>query len=275
MKRRSLILIAGWAHTEHALHPAASALHAAAYDVRLKSSLRLLGRTEKATRQDSGPKPCRLSQGEDLARRAACKENSGLSCYAKGLKQILEKRDDPSVVIGWSAGGIVALEVARENPELIEWLVLVGATPKFCAGDGYPWGVAARNVRAMILEIKKYPKAVLNRFFQDVSWPTVESESCRNNKVIAAHDVGIEHLVHGLHYLHKIDLRNSLKTLEIPILIIHGREDRIVPWQAGAWLNHSLPNSRIIIHEGVGHDIPERRPGLLASEIREFLEDRC
>lgn len=275
MKRRSLILIAGWAHTEHALHPAASALHAAAYDVRLKSSLRLLGRTEKATRQDSGPKPCRLSQGEDLARRAACKENSGLSCYAKGLKQILEKRDDPSVVIGWSAGGIVALEVARENPELIEWLVLVGATPKFCAGDGYPWGVATGNVRAMILEIKKYPKAVLNRFFQDVSWPTVESESCRNKKVIAAHDVGIEHLVHGLHYLHKIDLRNSLKTLEIPILIIHGREDRIVPWQAGAWLNHSLPNSRIIIHEGVGHDIPERRPGLLASEIREFLEDRC
>lgn len=253
MKRRSLILIAGWAHTEHALHPVASALHAAAYDVRLKSSLRLLGRTEKTTLQDSDPKPCRLSS------------------YAKGLKQILEKREDPSVVIGWSAGGVVALEVARENPELIEALVLVGATPKFCAGDGYPWGVAARNVRAMILEIKKYPKAVLNRFFQDVSWPTVESESCRNKKVIAAHDVGIEHLVHGLHYLQKIDLRDRLNALEIPILIIHGREDRIVPWQAGAWLNHALPDSRIIIHEGVGHDISERRPGLLASEIREFL----
>ena len=275
MKRRSLILIAGWAHTEHALHPVASALHAAAYDVRLKSSLRLLGRTEKATRQDFEQKPCRLSQREDFARRAACKENSGLSCYAKGLKQILEKRDDPSVVIGWSAGGIVALEVACENPELIEGLVLIGATPKFCSGDGYPWGVAARNVRAMILEIRKGPRATLDRFFQDVSWPAVESESCRNKKVIAACDIGIEHLVYGLHYLHKIDLRNRLKTLEIPILIIHGREDRIVPWQAGAWLNHSLPNSRIIIHEGVGHDIPERRPGVLASEIGEFLEDQC
>jgi pimeloyl-ACP methyl ester carboxylesterase len=275
VKRRSLIFIAGWAHTEHALHPVASALNAAAYDVRLKSIWRLSGQTEKATGQGNGPKQCRFSQGEDLAQRAACKENSGLSCHAKGLKQILEKRDDPSVVMGWSAGGIVALEVACEHPGLIEALVLAGATPKFCSGDGYPWGVAARNVRAMILEIKKHPKAVLNRFFQDVSWPAVESESCRKKKAIEACDIGIEHLVHGLHYLHKIDLRNRLKTLEIPILIIHGREDRIVPWQAGAWLNRSLPNSRIIIHEGVGHDIPGRRPGVLASEIGEFLEDRC
>lgn len=275
MKRRSLILIAGWAHTEPALHPVASALHAAAYDVRLKSTWRLLGQTEKATRQGYGPKQCRFSQSEDLAQRAACKENSGLSCHAKGLKQILEKRDDPSVVIGWSAGGIVALEVACENPELIEGLVLIGATPKFCSGDGYPWGVATRNVRAMILEIRKAPRAILDRFFQDVSWPVVESESCRNKKINAACDVGIEHLVHGLHYLQRIDLKDRLKALEIPILIIHGRKDRIVPWQAGKWLNRSLTKSRIIIHEGVGHDIPGQRPVVLASEIREFLEDRC
>jgi pimeloyl-ACP methyl ester carboxylesterase len=127
----------------------------------------------------------------------------------------------------------------------------------------------------MILEIKRDPRAVLDRFFQDVSWPTVESESCRNEKVIAACHIGIKRLVQGLEYLRRTDLRSQLKKLEIPILIIHGREDRIVPWQAGAWLNDSLPNSRIIIHEGVGHDIPERRPVVLASQIREFLEDHC
>ncbi len=261
MKRRSLILIAGWGHTGQALHPVASELYEN-YDVWVGSSYEI------------GTRFCTTR----LPRSKAARRNLCMSSRAKGLQTAMggpEEKDNPSVVIGWSAGGIVALEVACENPELLEGLVLIGATPKFCSGDGYPWGVAARNVRAMILEIKRDPKAVLDRFFQDVSWPTVESESCRNEKVIAACHIGIEHLVQGLEYLRKTDLRSKLKKLEIPILIIHGREDRIVPWQAGAWLNHSLPNSRIIIHEGVGHDIAERRPVVIASQIREFLEDHC
>ena len=275
MKKRPLVLIAGWAHTEHPLHRVASALHAAAYDVKVKSISQLLDQMEKATRQARSPNACHPAHGQDPARRGACEENSDLSCYANALKQILEKQDSPCVVIGWSAGGIAGLEVACKNPNLLDGLVLIGTTPKFCAEEGYPWGVHSRNVRAMILEIKRDARAVLNRFLQDVSWPAVESESYRNEKASAACHIGIEHLVHGLEYLRKMDLRNRLKALETPILIIHGREDRIVPWQAGAWLNRSLPNSRIIVHEGVGHDIPERRPVIIASQIREFLENRC
>jgi len=256
VKKRSLVLIAGWAHTEHALHSIASALHAAAYDLKARSTWRLL-------------------REKDFVRRAACKENSGLSGYAKGLKQILAKQDIPSIVIGWSAGGMVALEVACENPELLERLVLIGATARLCADDGYPCGVAARNVRAMILDIKKDIRGILDRFFQDVSWPAVEAEPFRNEKVKEACDMGIEPLVHGLRYLQKTDLRDRLKGVDIPTLIIHGRDDRIVPWQAGAWLNDSLPDSRITIYEGVGHDIAERQSAVLASEIREFLENRC
>lgn len=259
MKKCSLILIAGWAHTERALVPIASAFQAAAYDIKVESTLALLNRFGKAPWQGSGQ--------EDSVR----KENP-LSFYAKGLKKILEEKDAPCVVVGWSAGGMVALEVAGEHPELLERLVLIGATAKLCADNGYSCGVAARNVRGMMLDIRKNPRAVLDRFFQDVSWPVVESEWFRNKKVKEAHNMGIEPLVHGLRYLQKTDLRNKLKRVEIPTLIIHGREDRIVPWRAAEWLNDSLPDSRIIIHEGVGHDIGGRQSVFLASEIIEFLE---
>ena len=83
--------------------------------------------------------------------------------------------------------------------------------------------------------------------------------------------MGIDPLVHGLRYLQKTDLRNRLKRVKIPTLIIHGREDRIVPWRAAEWLNDSLPDSRIIIHEGVGHDLGGRQSAILAPEIIEFL----
>ena len=261
MKRPPLIFIAGWGNTAQALHRVASEFDES-YDVRVSSSHEIASRSD-TTHQ---------------SRSRAVKKTSHISSYAEGLQSALyglERKDNPSIVVGWSAGGVVALEVACENPELIERLVLIGATPKFGTGDGYPRGIAARNVHAMVLQIRKDPKAVLYRFFQDVSWPVVESESYLNEKVTAAYHIGIEHLVHGLEYLRTMDLRDKLKAVKIPTLIIHGREDRIVPWQAGAWLNHSLPNSSIIIHEGVGHDIPERRPVVLASEMREFLENRC
>ena len=153
--------------------------------------------------------------------------------------------------------------------------MVIGATPRFCSEEEYPWGVATRNVRAMIMEIRKNSRLVLDHFFEDVTWPAVESESCRNKKVNAACNIGIEHLVHGLEYLRKVDLRDRLKGIEIPILIIHGREDRVVPWQAGAWMNRLLPDSRIIIHEGVGHDVPGQQPVVVSCQIQTFLEDRC
>jgi pimeloyl-ACP methyl ester carboxylesterase len=262
VKRRSLILIAGWGHAALALEPVASAL-CETCEVRVTSSHEIASRVN-ATRPGR-PKPAKKEPGIS-------------SSYAQGLRSAIggpDEKENLPVVIGWSAGGIVALEVACESPELLEGIVLIGATPRFCADEGYPWGMAARNVRAMIMEMKKNPRAVLDRFFQDVSWPAVEPESCRNEKIGAAHDMGIKHLVHGLKYLQKIDLRDRLKGVRIPALVIHGRDDRIVPWQAGAWLDHSLPDSRLIVHEGVGHDIPGQQPVALASEIREFLEARC
>ena len=261
LKKPTLVLIAGWGHTGQALEPVAS-LFRMAYDARVTSISEIASR-------------CNTT---GLRRSDASKKNVFTSSYTNGFRSAAggpEEEDSPCVVIGWSAGGILALEVACENPASLKGLVLIGATAKFCAGEGHPWGVAARNVRAMTMEIRKDSRAVLDRFFRDVSWPAVESESYRNEKVSAASHMGIQNLVDGLEYLRKMDLRDRVKTLEIPILIIHGREDRIVPWQAGAWLNRSLPNSRLIIHEGIGHDIAVRHAVVLASQIGEFLEDRC
>ena len=261
MKKPALILIAGWGYTAQAMEPVASVLRQG-YEARVTST------HEIASRLDAAP----------LRRSKSVRRIFSMSSYAKGLFSVvsgLEEKASPCVVVGWSAGGIVGLEMTCENPGSLKGLVVIGATPKFCREEEYPWGVATRNVRAMIMEIRKDSRVVLDRFFQDVTWPAVESESCRNEKINAARNMGIEHLVHGLEYLLKMDLRERLKEVEIPILIIHGREDRIVPWQAGACLNRLLPNSRIIIHEGVGHDIPGRQTDIVAFQIRTFLEDRC
>lgn len=52
------------------------------------------------------------------------------------------------------------------------------------------------------------------------------------------------------------DIRAKSRTIKAPTLIIHGRDDRLVPLAAGQDVHASIPGSRMEIIDGMGHDIP-------------------
>jgi pimeloyl-ACP methyl ester carboxylesterase len=47
-----------------------------------------------------------------------------------------------------------------------------------------------------------------------------------------------------------------LKTIDVPTLVIHGADDPLVPVEAGKDTAANIPNARIEIIEGMGHNIP-------------------
>jgi pimeloyl-[acyl-carrier protein] methyl ester esterase len=47
-----------------------------------------------------------------------------------------------TMLLGWSLGAMVALELARTQAARVSALVLVGATPRFVAAAHWPYGVA-------------------------------------------------------------------------------------------------------------------------------------
>ncbi len=47
-----------------------------------------------------------------------------------------------------------------------------------------------------------------------------------------------------------------LKTVETPTLVVHGREDRLVPMEGGVDTAKSIPGARLELIEGMGHDLP-------------------
>jgi len=59
-----------------------------------------------------------------------------------------------------------------------------------------------------------------------------------------------------------------LQTIRTPTLVIHGREDPLVPVEGGIDTARHVENSRLEIIEGMGHDIPPplvaRITGLIA-----------
>lgn len=52
------------------------------------------------------------------------------------------------------------------------------------------------------------------------------------------------------------DRRAQLKRLAVPTLVIHGANDPLVPVDAGRETARSIPGARLMVIEGMGHDLP-------------------
>ena len=50
----------------------------------------------------------------------------------------------------------------------------------------------------------------------------------------------------------------ALRTITTPTLVIHGREDPLVPVEAGIDTARNIANSKLSIIDGMGHDLPEQ-----------------
>ena len=250
----SLVFISGWAFPPEAVEPFLAGLRDA-FDLRLVPAESFL-------------------EGALLTSPAA----------ARAFLEDLPLPAGRTFLAGWSLGGMIAMEMAAAAGPRISGLVLAGTTPRFCAGADFPAGAGERQLRSMMLGLKRDPRKVLERFDLDCAHPhaplpwrsagpaTSESGSAATESGFGATEPGsatveavpsrggVEALLGGLRYLHAMDLRPVLARLRMPCCILHGRQDRIVSWRAGEWLHRNLPGSRLRILEGVGHDFPLRCP---------------
>ena len=195
----------------------------------------------------------------------------GLSRYAVALRDLLANFGGCAGVIGWSMGGIVALEMARKYPDLIQRLVIISGTARFSAGNDEPPGVSASVLRAMALGLRRTPDKVLAAYYDQVHAPQDVSatETAVHSQDIALLDR--DELRQGLDYLQQTDVRKGLNQLAVPTLVVHGREDCIVPWQAGEWLSRALAVSHWRCYEGLGHALPIQAAARLAADISAFM----
>jgi pimeloyl-ACP methyl ester carboxylesterase len=69
-----------------------------------------------------------------------------------------------------------------------------------------------------------------------------------------------------------VDLHGELPRLQIPTLILHGRQDQILPWQASDVLQAGIAASRRLLVEG-NHGLVVTAPGLVLPALRWFLEE--
>ncbi|MBN2685827.1 MAG: alpha/beta fold hydrolase [Pontiellaceae bacterium] len=185
--------------------------------------------------------------------------------------QVLRERIIPDVdyIVTGSMGGLLAMELL---PSACKKLVLLSSTARFCTTDEYPHGTPERILHRMIAQLKRDPVAVLNEFFKNVHYPQRESRQSiqlRNAQTIT--EQTLQYLVDGLEYLLASDIREKVEAIAIPVLLMHGREDRIIPCRAAEWLHEHLPDSQLQRIDGGGHALAAHHFSMVIDQIRAFL----
>lgn len=177
-------------------------------------------------------------------------------------------------VIGWSLGAQVALTWAQQQPDQIEQLALIAATPCFAQRGDWPHGVERDRMRGFVESLTRDRTGALLRFtsLQALGDASAKSVAQRLRAALLAGPVpATDVLVRGLELLRTTDLRDELGTIAHPALVLHGDGDTVTPPAAGAWLAQALPHARFQLLPGAGHAPFVSAPQAVAALITAFL----
>lgn len=199
-----------------------------------------------------------------------------LDNYAKTLLQLIKAFDLNRVtVVGHSMGGQIGLRAALLAPNKIERIIGLAAA-------GY-MGQVKKSLR-MATKLPSFP-FFLRLYFRRHKMRNTFLDVTYNKTIVTKEmmDGYIEPLKEKAFYnsLTRLiqDREGDLSSEEVaqisqPVLLLWGKEDRIVPLKIGERFAKDLPNATLKIFKETGHLLPEEKPEEVAEAIREFLKTR-
>jgi pimeloyl-ACP methyl ester carboxylesterase len=178
-------------------------------------------------------------------------------------------------ICGTSMGGMIAQCMATNHPDRILSLTSIGST------TGNPELPRPPQSEAMTMasaeRINEREAAVqraleLNRLAGSPGFPTdrnwiVEKAGAAFDRAFNAAGVSRQMaavIAHG-------DRRAALSKLKVKALIIHGTDDPLVLPTDGIDTHENIPNSRLLLIEGMGHEVPHGAWLRIISEIRQLV----
>lgn len=171
---------------------------------------------------------------------------------------------DRSVVVGHSSGGAVALTYALAHPARVSHLILVSTAATWTQG-----GTGSADV--------PYPATEDEMRQQfDASIPIAVNEPRRLSRAMAELLPRMRFSPERFRWTGEVedasyDLRNRLDEIRMPVLVVHGRQDRIVPVVQGEELHRRIAGSRLAVLDSCGHWPFVERRAEFVELIKAFL----
>lgn len=168
----------------------------------------------------------------------------------------LARAPERAVWVGWSLGGLVALQAARQAPARVAALVLITATPRFVQAVDWRAAMPARTLVQFHDGLLADPAGTLERFLAlQVRGSDLARATLRHLRaeLAARPPADPAALAAGLDLLAEGDLRGPLPDIAAPTLWLFGQRDLLVPAAVGERIALLMPESRQRVIVGSAH----------------------
>ena len=149
-----------------------------------------------------------------------------------------------AAIVGLSEGGPAALLFAASHPQRVSALALVGSYARLTRAPDYPEGVPAEELRAFVERTVDQwggPAALSLWFGPNAAADAVLAEWWARLLRAGTSPRGARAL---LRLYEELDARAALPSISAPTLVVHGRDDVLIPAQLARAVADAIPGAR-------------------------------
>ena len=183
--------------------------------------------------------------------------------WTDDLECVIEKAgiDEPMILLGISQGAVTAIRYAAKYPERVSKLVLYGGYARGWARRESPDSL--RFFRAMLELMARgwnsdnptFRQVFTSRFLPEATEEQVHwfNDLCRRT---TSGDVAVR----LMEARSEVDVTEYLERIRVPTLVVHARDDEVVPVSEGRLLASTIPGADFVELDSRNHILLEHEP---------------
>jgi pimeloyl-ACP methyl ester carboxylesterase len=197
--------------------------------------------------------------------KAAC---SSIEDYAAQVLNFLTQSNiEKFHLVGHSMGGMIAQQMAKQEPERINHLVCYGTGPQGMMPNRFETLDKSRE-RLHEDGVKSTAQRITATWFAEGKTANRYSASAKLSE-----NVTIDTALAGLRAMETWDGRDALSGIRQPTLVLWGDGDQSYDWRQPEALWTGIANSQLAVMPGCGHNAHMENPDLFNALVENFLPD--
>ncbi|MBZ4037632.1 alpha/beta hydrolase [Flavobacterium sp. 17A] len=212
-------------------------------------------------------------------RSGQASEGNNMETYAADIAELTEALDLKNAIhVGHSTGGGEVIRYAAKygKGRIAKAVIISAVTPIMIQNESNPEGVPL----SVFDEIRKGTGFNRAQYFYDFPIPfygwnregqTVQ-EGIKQNWWRQGMMGSVLSHYEGIKAFSESDFTEDLKSLDIPVLVLHGEDDQIVPYAQAPRAAKLLKNGKLISYPGFSHGMPTINAETINNDILEFIK---